>query len=488
MSDKLCSLTLTEAKELLKKREISSLELTKSYLKRMDAVDPKINSYVLKTPERALADAEESDRRLAAGGDEVRPLEGCPIALKDIFVTKGIRSTAASKILNNFDPPYEGTPSGKLRESGSVLLGKLNMDEFAMGSSNENSAFGPVHNPWDLQRAPGGSSGGSAAAVAADLCLAALGTDTGGSIRQPASLCGVVGLRPTYGRVSRYGVIAFASSLDQVGPLSKSVSDAACMLKAVAGHDKRDSTSAPLPVPDYPALLTGDIRGKRVGVPKEYFIEGLDPEIEACVRKSIALMEENGAEVVEISLPHTQYAIACYYIIAPSEASSNLARYDGVRYGLSVGREDGLESMYVRTRSQGFGDEVKRRIMLGTYCLSAGYYDAYYTKAQKVRTLIAQDFKEAFKKVDVIATPTTPGSAFKLGELVDDPLQMYLSDIYTVPCNLGMICGLSLPCGLDSKGLPIGLQLLGKPFGEEELLQFAYSHEQSMGFDAKPTL
>jgi len=484
----LCSLSLSQAREKLLKREIGAEEITRAHLERIAEIDPKLNSYVLVTPERALADACESERRLAAGGAQVRPLEGCPIALKDIFVTKDIRSTAASRILHNFIPPYEGTPSGKLAEAGSVLLGKLNMDEFAMGSSNENSAFGPCRNPWDTTRIPGGSSGGSAVAVAAELCLASLGTDTGGSIRQPASLCGIVGLRPTYGRVSRYGVIAFASSLDQVGPFARTVTDAAHMLKAISGHDPHDSTSVNTPVPDYPALLHGELKGRRIGVPKEYFVAGLDPEIESSIRRCIAAMEKEGAEIIDISLPHTEYAIACYYIIAPSEASSNLARYDGVRYGLREYGEGGLEQMYVASRSKGFGAEVKRRIMLGTYCLSAGYYDAYYIKAQKVRTLIAQDFKRAFERVDAIVTPTTPTTAFKIGEKTDDPLQMYLSDIYTVPTNLGMICGISVPCGLDSKGLPIGLQLLGKPFGEAELLDIAYAYEQTLGFKGKPKL
>jgi len=479
MSNPLLQLSLGQAASALKRKDFSSVELTQAYLDRIESVDPKLGAYIFVAKESAMEAARESDRRLSQGGGQARFLEGCPIALKDIFVTKGIRTTCGSKILGNYIPPYEGTPSGRLKDSGAVLLGKLNMDEFAMGSSNENSALGPVRNPWDIERVPGGSSGGSAAAVAANLCLGTLGTDTGGSIRQPAAFCGIVGLRPTYGRVSRYGVIAFASSLDQVGPMAQNVEDTALILKAIAGHDPMDSTSAPVPVPDYVSLLNQDIKGKRLGVPKEFFGAGLDAEVKDAVLKAIADYEHLGAKIEEISLPHMEYAIACYYIIAPSEASSNLARYDGVRYGVRCQNPEDLRDLYFRSRSEGFGDEVKRRIMLGTYCLSAGYYDAYYKKAQQVRALIRDDFNKAYEKVDAIVTPTTPSTAFKLGERLSDPLTMYLADVFTVPANLAGIPGLSLPCGRDSKGLPIGLQLLGKPFKEEELLAIAHAYEQA---------
>ena len=470
------------------------MEVTRAYLERITAHDQTINAYITVTEDIALAAAEAADKRLNTD-DHVTPLTGIPIALKDIFVTKDIPTTCASKILGGFTPPYEGTPSAKIRDAGAVVLGKLNMDEFAMGSSNETSAAGPVRNPWDTERIPGGSSGGSAAAVAADLCAGALGTDTGGSIRQPAALCGVVGMKPTYGRVSRYGVIAFASSLDQVGPLAKDVRDAALLMEAIAGHDPYDSTSIPQPVPAYSALLTGDIKDLRIGLPTEYFSGmegGLDPQVKDAVSTAFGVFEDLGATVQEVSLPHTEYAVATYYIIAPAEASSNLSRYDGVRFAYRAEAEAealGLREMYRRTRTEGFGGEVKRRIMLGTYVLSAGYYDAYYLKAQRVRTLIRQDFEEAFTKCDVLVTPTSPTPAFRLGERTDDPLAMYLSDIFTIPANLAGIPGISIPCGLTQAGLPIGLQLLGPVLAEETLLRAAYAYEQATDWHSRrPTL
>jgi aspartyl-tRNA(Asn)/glutamyl-tRNA(Gln) amidotransferase subunit A len=446
-------------------------------LARIETVEPQIGSYITVTPERALADAEAADRRIAAGRMDV--LTGIPLALKDIFLTEGVRTTCGSRILNNFVPPYSATSWEKLKERGVVLLGKLNQDEFAMGSSNESSAFGSVRNPWDQTRIPGGSSGGSAAAVAARQATATLGTDTGGSIRQPASHCGCVGLKPTYGRVSRYGVIAYASSLDQVGPLTRDVADSAVMLGALAGHDPKDSTSVDTPVPDYAAALTGNVKGLRIGLPKEYFIDGLDPDVQKAMDDAIETYRRLGAEFIDISLPHTDYAVATYYLIATAEASSNLARYDGVRFGHRAEVATGLLDMYTRSRSQGFGAEVKRRIMLGTYALSSGYYDAYYVKAQKVRTLIMGDFIRAFEGVDVILTPVAPTPAFKIGEKADDPLQMYLSDIFTIPVNLAGTCALSVPAGFSAAGLPIGLQLIGKPFGEETILRAAHAFEQA---------
>ncbi|MDF1555982.1 MAG: Asp-tRNA(Asn)/Glu-tRNA(Gln) amidotransferase subunit GatA, partial [Deferrisomatales bacterium] len=429
-------------------------------------------------PELALEMARAADQRIRA--KQAGPLTGIPLGLKDLLVTRGVRTTCGSKILDNFVPPYEGTAVAKLREAGAVFLGKMNMDEFAMGSSNETSAFGPVKNPWSLEHVPGGSSGGSAAAVAAREAVCTLGSDTGGSIRQPAACCGVVGMKPTYGRVSRYGLVAFASSLDQIGPFTRDVTDAAWLLQAISGKDPLDSTSVDQPVPDFSAALVPDAKGLKVGVPKEYFVEGADPEVDAAVRKAIAVLEEQGAEIREVSLPHTRYAVAVYYLLATAEASSNLARYDGVKYGLRMPTGD-LISTYQASRSAGFGDEVKRRIMLGTYALSAGYYDAYYRRAQRVRTLIARDFREAFAAVDVIACPTAPTAAFRLGEKTGDPLQMYLSDIFTIPCNLAGIPGLSLPCGLTSAGLPIGFQLLAAPFAEASLLHAAYAFEQAGG-------
>jgi aspartyl-tRNA(Asn)/glutamyl-tRNA(Gln) amidotransferase subunit A len=446
-------------------------------LARIEAVEPQIGSYITVTSEQALADAGAADRRIADGRMDV--LTGIPLALKDIFLTEGIRTTCGSRILNNFIPPYSATTWEKLKQRGVVLLGKLNQDEFAMGSSNESSAFGTVRNPWDQSCIPGGSSGGSAAAVAARQATATLGTDTGGSIRQPASHCGCVGLKPTYGRVSRYGVIAYASSLDQVGPLTRDVTDCAIMLGALAGHDPKDSTSVDTPVPDYTAALTGDVKGLRIGLPKEYFIEGLDPHVQKAMDAAIETYRRLGAEFVDISLPHTDYAVATYYLIATAEASSNLARYDGVRFGHRAEGASGLLDMYTKSRSQGFGAEVKRRIMLGTYALSSGYYDAYYVKAQKVRTLIMQDFIRAFEGVDVILTPVAPTPAFRIGEKVDDPLQMYLSDIFTIPVNLAGTCAMSVPAGFSSSGLPIGLQLVGKPFGEETILRAAHAFEQA---------
>ena len=471
-------LTIHEATALLRTRALSAQELTRAVLDRIHATDARTRSYLTVCEPEALAQAETADRRLAAG-DAIPPLCGIPLAVKDVILTKGIRSTAGSKILEHFVPPYDATVTRLLKAAGAVIIGKVNCDEFAMGSSNENSAFFPSRNPWDLSRVPGGSSGGSATAVAADQALAALGTDTGGSIRLPAAFCGVVGLKPTYGRVSRFGVVAYASSLDQVGPLAKDVQDCALVLQAIAGHDPRDSTSVDRPVPNYQATLTQGVQGLKVGIPQEYFVEGMQPEVETAVHQAIAALAALGAQPVSISLPHTEYAIATYYLIATAEASSNLARYDGVKYGYRAAQTGNLMDMYCRTRAHGFGSEVKRRIMLGTYALSAGYYDAYYLKAQKVRTLIRQDFLTAFEACDVIATPVAPTVAFRLGEKTADPLTMYLSDIFTIAVNLAGLPGLSVPCGCDAKGLPIGLQLIGKPFGEDTLLQAAYAYEQA---------
>ncbi len=475
--------TIHELHEKLITKEVSSVEATRSMLARIEAVEPRVGSFITITPEQALADAEAADRRIAAG--EADCLTGIPLALKDIFLTEGIRTTCASRILHNFIPPYSATSWEKLRERGAVLLGKLNQDEFAMGSSSESSAFGITRNPWDTTRIPGGSSGGSAAAIAARQATATLGTDTGGSIRQPSSHCGCVGLKPTYGRVSRYGVIAFASSLDQVGPLTRDVTDCAVMLGAVAGYDPKDSTSINAPVPNYGAALTGDVRGLTIGLPKEYFIAGLDPDVQKVMDEAIATYRGLGAEFVEISLPHTDYAVATYYLIATAEASSNLARYDGVRFGHRSEQAEGLIDMMTKSRSEGFGMEVKRRIMLGTYALSSGYYDAYYVKAQKVRTLIMRDFIQAFEGVDAILTPVAPTPAFKIGEMVNDPLQMYLSDIFTIPVNLAGTCALSVPAGFSADGLPIGLQLIGKPFGEETILRAAHAFERATVWHTK---
>ena len=467
-------MTIAQLKELLRKKEMSSVELATYYLDRIKKYDGEILSYLKITEEYALDMARQADKKIANGEDA--PLRGIPFGMKDILCTKGIETTCGSKILKGFIPPYDATVIQKLNEAGYVHLGRLNMDEFAMGSSTENSAFQTTKNPWDLSRIPGGSSGGPAAAVAAGLCAAALGTDTGGSIRQPASLCGVVGMKPTYGRVSRFGLIAFASSLDQIGPFARSVSDCAAVLNVIAGHDKMDSTSIPQPVPDYAQYLGEDIKGLKIGIPKEYSIEGIEPDVKKAVAESITLLEKQGAIPVEITLPHTEYAVATYYIICTAEASSNLARYDGVKYGL---REQGKDiiDMYKKTRLKGFGKEVKRRIILGTYVLSSGYYDAYYRKASSVRTLIRRDFDEAFTKCDMIVTPVSPTTAFKVGERLQDPLTMYLSDIFTIPVNLAGLPGLSLPCGFDEKGLPIGLQIIGQPLDEARMLQAAYVFE-----------
>ncbi len=469
-------LTVHEAIRRLDGGEFTAVDLTEAVLDRIAAVDGKVRAYLTIRPERALERARAADAARQAG--EKGTLLGMPFAIKDVLCTHEMPTTAGSRILEGFVPPYDATVVARLKQAGAVILGKTNTDEFAMGSSTENSAYVTTHNPWDLGRVPGGSSGGSAAAVAAGECLAALGSDTGGSVRQPASLCGVVGLKPTYGRVSRYGLIAFASSLDQVGVLTKDVTDAAIMLGAIAGHDPRDGTSMDLPVPDYTAALTGDVTGVRVGVPEEYVVDGLQPAVEEAVRTAVETLADLGAEVRTVSLPHTDYALPVYYLIAPAEASANLARYDGVRYGLRAEGES-LDGMYKRTRGEGFGAEVKRRIMLGTYALSAGYYDAYYLKAQKARTLIKGDFDAAFEEVDVIVGPTSPTTAFRIGEKIEDPLQMYLSDVFTLSMNLAGICGLSLPCGFDGRGLPIGMQLTGPAFGEGKVLRVAHAYEQA---------
>jgi aspartyl-tRNA(Asn)/glutamyl-tRNA(Gln) amidotransferase subunit A len=476
----LYELTLHEAAEKLKSKAVSSVELTKAVLARLKAVEPKVLAFLTVTEKQALAAAEAADKRLAQG--ENGSLLGVPVAIKDNHCTKGVRTTCASKILHNFVPPYDATVVEKLNAAGAVSVGKTNMDEFAMGSSTETSAFQKTHNPWNLSCVPGGSSGGSAASVAAGEAFAALGSDTGGSIRQPASLCGVVGLKPTYGRVSRYGVVAFASSLDQIGPFSKDVEDCGLMLGAIAGHDVKDSTSAPVSVPDYVTEMKKPMKGLRIGIPKEFFPdEGLDPEVKAAVLQSVETLKKLGAEVKDVSLPHSRYGLAAYYILAPSEASSNLARYDGVRFGLRVEGENIIE-MYSKTRAAGFGPEVKRRIMLGTYALSSGYYDAYYLKALKVRRLLKQDYDKAFEQVDVIATPTAPTPAFKFDEKTADPLSMYLADVFTISVNIAGVPGLSVPCGFSKAGLPIGLQLIGRPFEESTLLRAAWHHEQATDF------
>jgi aspartyl-tRNA(Asn)/glutamyl-tRNA(Gln) amidotransferase subunit A len=483
----LSALTIHELSALLEKRQVSARDVTEAFYRRIDALDVRVHAYLTLTRDLAFAQAEQADRRRQAG--EQTPLLGIPLAIKDVICTKGVRTTCGSKILDNFVPPYDATVMERLNAAGAILLGKANMDEFAMGSSTEHSAYGITHNPWDLSAIPGGSSGGSAAAVAADECAAALGTDTGGSIRQPAACCGIVGLKPTYGRVSRYGLVAFASSLDQIGPMTKDVRDAALLLNVIGGKDPRDSTSADIALPDFTQALTGDVKGLRIGIPQEYFIEGIDPEVERGVRDAIRVLEGLGAATADISLPHTEYGVAAYYILAPSEASSNLARYDGIKYGFRTAEWSNLRDMYMRTRDEGFGAEVKRRIMLGTYALSAGYYDAYYRKAQQVRTLILRDFEAAFRQVDVIVAPTAPTPAFQIGEKTDDPLQMYLSDVFTVPVNLAGIPGVSLPCGFSSAGLPIGLQIIGKPFAEETVLQAAYAFEQRTDYHRrKPSL
>ncbi len=476
----LCRLTIHEMQELIRKRAVSSTEIVRSVFDQITRLDGQVRAYMTLTEEAALEQAEAVDRKLAVGtGRVLPPLAGIPLAIKDVLCTKGVRTTCSSKILEPYVPPYDATVIHRLKAQEAVLLGKTNMDEFAMGSSTENSAFFQTRNPWALDCVPGGSSGGSAAAVAADLCAGALGSDTGGSIRQPASFCGIAGLKPTYGRVSRYGLVAFASSLDQIGPLAKDVRDCALLLQAIAGHDLCDSTSAHLPVPDYSSALTGDIRGMRIGIPDEYFVEGMDPEVEAAVWTAIQTLEELGGKQEKVSLPSTPYAVATYYLVATAEASSNLARYDGVKYGTRISKPADLLEMYQKTRREGFGPEVKRRIMLGTYALSAGYYDAYYLKAQKVRTLIRRDFEQAFERCEVIATPTSPTPPFKFGEKTEDPLQMYLSDIFTISVNLAGLPGISIPCGFTKAGLPIGLQLIGKPFDEATILKVAHAYEQA---------
>ena len=472
----LTQLTISAALGKLKSREISAVELTQAYLDRIEQLEPTIHAYITRTADRALTDAKNADAARASGDE--RALLGIPLAIKDVISTEGIETTCGSNILTGYVPVFSATLVKRLEDAGMVMLGKTNMDEFAMGSSTENSACGVTMNPWDVTRVPGGSSGGSAAAVAAGMAAGALGTDTGGSIRQPGAFCGVVGLKPSYGRVSRYGLVAFGSSLDCPGPITRSVEDAARILGVMAGRDPLDSTSMDTPVPDYVAGLTGDIRGLRVGVPKEYFIDGMQPEVEAAVRAAIDQLKVLGAEIVEISLPHTDYALPVYYIIAPAEASANLARFDGIRFGPRIDKGDMFDT-YRATRGQGFGAEVKRRIMLGTYALSAGYYDAYYGKAQQVRTLIKGDFDTAFAGVDVIAAPVAPSTAFKLGENVNDPIKMYLEDVFTLPPSLAGVCGMSVPCGFDSDGLPIGLQIIGPAFGEDVALRVAHAYEQA---------
>jgi aspartyl-tRNA(Asn)/glutamyl-tRNA(Gln) amidotransferase subunit A len=478
------NITIKETAALIKDKKISPVELTKAFLERIETVDKDLNTYITVLSDQALKTAESAENEIMKG-NYLGPLHGVPIGLKDIFVMKDVAATCGSKMLENFISPYDATVTTRIKKSGAVILGKNNMDEFAMGSSNETSFFGPVRNPWNTGKVPGGSSGGSASATAAGLCTASLGTDTGGSIRQPAALCGVTGLKPTYGRVSRYGMIAFASSLDQAGPLTRSVEDAAIILNTISGRDKLDSTSVDVPVPDFTKNLNGDIKGMKIGIPKEYFVDGMDNDVERSVLKAIQDIKSLGAEIVEISLPHTKYAISTYYIIAPCEASSNLARYDGVRYGYRAPDADSLRDLFFRSRSEGFGEEVKRRIMLGTYALSSGYYDAYYLKSQKVRTLIREDFKKAWETVDVIVAPTTPETAFNINEKTDDPIKMYLSDVLTIPCNIAGIPGLSTPCGFSSDNLPIGLQILGKSFDEDSILRVAHAYEKVNNWNLK---
>ena len=474
----LYNLTIHELHNLLKKKEVSAREISESVFSRIDDVEDKVRAYVSIYADKAFEQAKTSDGLIQDKAD-FSFLTGIPVAIKDNMCTEGIQTTCASRILQGFRPPYTADVIERLKGRGYVHTGMTNMDEFAMGSSTENSSYRVTRNPWDITRVPGGSSGGSAAAVAAGECIAALGSDTGGSIRQPAALCGVVGLKPTYGRVSRYGLVAFASSLDQIGPLTKDVTDCAIMLNAISGHDPLDSTSADLPVPDYQALLGRDIKGFKLGIPREYFISGIDPSVDNALREAIRVFERLGAVIEDTSLPHTEYAVATYYIIATAEASSNLARYDGAKYGHRTKDTDNLIDMYMKTRDEGFGPEVKRRIMLGTYVLSAGYYDAYYKKAQQVRTLIKGDFEKALGRVDAILTPTTPTTAFRIGEKTDDPLQMYLSDIFTISANLAGIPAISIPCGFTEDKLPVGLQILGRHFDEERVLQVAYAYEQA---------
>jgi aspartyl-tRNA(Asn)/glutamyl-tRNA(Gln) amidotransferase subunit A len=489
----LYELSAHRASGLLAKGEITSVELTRAVLERIDRVNPRIDAYLAVLADRALAEAEAADRKRQEGGADLvdrMPLLGVPIAIKDVICVSGAPTTCGSRILEGFVPPYDATVVSKIRAAGGVIVGKTNTDEFAMGSSTENSAYFPTHNPWDLERVPGGSSGGSAAAVAAGMAPLALGSDTGGSVRQPAALCGVVGIKPSYGRVSRYGLVAYASSLDQIGTLARNVTDAALLLSVIAGHDVRDSTSMSIPVPDYGAAWQSspDLRGVRVGVPREYWGEGLQSEVENAVRAAIERLADLGAEVREVRLPHTDYALPTYYLIAPAECSANLARYDGVRYGLSTPDAPDIWESYRQTRERGLGAEVKRRIIMGAFALSAGYYDAFYLKAQKVRTLIKQDFDRAFEEVDVIVGPTSPTTAFKIGEKVDDPLQMYLSDVFTLSCNLAGICGISLPCGFSGDAavaLPIGLQVQGPAFQEESILRVAHAYEQATSWNTR---
>ena len=489
--NELLRLTVAEIGEKLRAREFSAEELAGAYLERIRETEGRVRAYLSVLEDEALRAARAADERIRAG-DHDSPLLGVPVAVKDLLCMKGTRTTCASRFLENFEAPYDATAVARLKEAGAVILGKLNMDEFAMGSSCEQSAFGPTRNPWNLKAIPGGSSGGSAAAVAARSCAVSLGSDTGGSIRQPAACCGVVGMKPTYGRVSRYGLVAFASSLDQIGPLASSVRDAAALLGAVSGHDPRDATSANEPVPDYAENLEDGVKGLKIGIPGEYFVEGMRPEVEAAVREAIAVFEDQGAEVVDVSLPHTEYALPVYYILAPAEASSNLARYDGARFGARREEDSpygALFGMYAASRENGFGEEVKRRVMLGAYALSSGYYDAYYAKAQKVRTLICRDFKAAFEKVDVVLSATAPTPAFEIGERLDDPMSMYLSDILTIPCNLAGLPGVSQPCGFAASGLPIGLQLVGRPFGERTILRAAAAFERATAHhEARPPL
>ena len=493
MTMELYELTAHELHELLTEKKTSSSEITESIYKRIEKLDKNINSYITLNKESALKKAREVDKKIVSG-EQIGQTAGIPIAIKDVISTKDIKTTCSSKILSNYTPIYDATVMEKLKKEDVVILGKTNMDEFAMGSSTENSAYGVCRNPWDFSVIPGGSSGGSAACVAADLAIMSLGSDTGGSIRQPASMCGVVGLKPTYGRVSRYGLVAFASSLDQIGTFTKDVQDTAILLNTIVGHDPMDSTSVAEEVPDYMQYLKNSAKKLKIGIPKEYFVKGTDKEVEQSISNAIETFKKLGAEIIEISLPHTEYAVATYYIIAPAEASSNLARYDGVHYGHRTEdrgqkiEDRGISSiidMYEKTRDEGFGDEVKRRIMLGTYALSSGYYEAYYLKALKVRTLIKKDFDEAFKKCDVMLTPVSPTPAFKIGEKISDPLQMYLTDIFTIPVNLAGLPAISVPCGFSEKGLPIGLQIIGKPFDEGEILQTAYTFEQNTDFHKK---
>jgi aspartyl-tRNA(Asn)/glutamyl-tRNA(Gln) amidotransferase subunit A len=487
-TNELHQLTIHEAHRLLKQRKISSTELTKSVLKRIAEIEGKVHACLTIVEDIALSEAEKFDNYIKTA-DEITPLTGIPTLVKDVICTKGIRTTCGSKMLENFVPPYNATVIEKLKAQNAVIVGKTNMDEFAMGSSNEHSAFFPTHNPWDLNRVPGGSSGGSAVAVSTGETVYALGSDTGGSIRQPAALCSVVGLKPTYGRVSRFGLVAFASSLDQIGPITKDVTDGALVMNVIAGYDPRDSTSVPCPVPDYTQHLIPDVKGLRIGIPREYFVEGMQDEVRLALENAISKLEELGAEIDwEVSLPHTKYALAVYYILAPSEASANLARYDGVKYGFSERDAGNVIETTEKTRQVGFGPEVKRRIMLGTYALSAGYYDAYYVKAQKVRTLIKQEFDQAFEKYDALVTPTSPIVPFKLGEKLEDPMQMYLSDVCTLPVNIAGIPAISIPAGF-ADNLPIGMQIMGKPFSEEILLRIAFAYEQATDWHKrKPSL